>query len=98
MTHTTRRNFLASSVFAFLAARVPVQQPPASAGPADPALIDDLVAAYRILAQQGVVDGYGHVSARHNKNPNRFIMSRPFPPDFLPAPHFATFTLHGSTA
>ncbi len=36
--------------------------------PADPALIDDLVAANRILYDQGVVDGFGHVSARHDKN------------------------------
>ena len=42
---------------------------PASAGPADPALIEDLVAANRILADQGVLDGYGHVSVRHPKDP-----------------------------
>jgi hypothetical protein len=31
---------------------VNAQTPPASAGPADPVLIEDLVAAYRILADQ----------------------------------------------
>jgi ribulose-5-phosphate 4-epimerase/fuculose-1-phosphate aldolase len=96
MTYTTRRNFLASSVFAFLAARLPVQQPPASAGPADPALIDDLVAAYRILAQQGVVDGYGHVTARHNQNPNRFIMSRSLAPELVTAADLIEFDLEGN--
>ena len=30
--------------------------------PLDSALIDDLVAANRILVDQGVLDGYGHVS------------------------------------
>jgi ribulose-5-phosphate 4-epimerase/fuculose-1-phosphate aldolase len=40
------------------------------------AAIDDLVAASRILADQGVVDAYGHVSMRHPLNPNRFLMSR----------------------
>jgi ribulose-5-phosphate 4-epimerase/fuculose-1-phosphate aldolase len=52
------------------------QQAPVSAGPADPKLIEDLVAANRILADQGLLDGWGHVSVRHNKDPNRYLMSR----------------------
>ncbi|PYO21832.1 MAG: aldolase, partial [Candidatus Rokuibacteriota bacterium] len=48
-----------------MATRAAAQTAPASAGPVDRALIDDLVAANRILADQGVVDGYGHVSLRH---------------------------------
>jgi hypothetical protein len=39
---------------------------------ADPALIHDLVAANPILYDQGVVDGFGHVSVRHDKNPEHF--------------------------
>lgn len=54
----------------------PAQQAPASAGPPDPQLIEDLVAANRILADQGLLDGWGHVSVRHNRDPNRFLMSR----------------------
>src|SRR5437773_10092839 len=51
MTHMTRRSFLRSSAFAVAALRMPMRQtPPASAGPPDPMLIEDLVAAYRILA------------------------------------------------
>jgi ribulose-5-phosphate 4-epimerase/fuculose-1-phosphate aldolase len=42
--------------------------PPVSAGPVDRALIDDLVAASRILAHYGVLDAWGHVSIRHPKN------------------------------
>jgi HCOMODA/2-hydroxy-3-carboxy-muconic semialdehyde decarboxylase len=52
------------------------QEPPASAGPADPKLIEDLVVANRILADQGLLDGWGHVSVRHNKDPNRYFMAR----------------------
>ena len=37
-------------------------------------LIDDLVAASRILAMHEVVDAYGHVSARCDRRPERFIM------------------------
>ena len=53
------------------------QTTPATAGPVDPKLIEDLVAANRILVDQGVVDGYGHVSVRHEKSPDRYLMSRP---------------------
>jgi HCOMODA/2-hydroxy-3-carboxy-muconic semialdehyde decarboxylase len=51
-----------------------------SGGPVDPALIDDLVAANRILADQGVLDAYGHVSIRHPSNPNRYLISRAMSP------------------
>jgi ribulose-5-phosphate 4-epimerase/fuculose-1-phosphate aldolase len=56
---------------------------PTSAGPADPALIEDLVAANRILADQGVLDGYGHVSVRHNSAPDRYLMSRSIAPELV---------------
>src|SRR3954447_20075773 len=46
-----------------------------SGGPVDPALIDDLVAASRILAQHGVLDAWGHVSMRDPNNPERYLMS-----------------------
>jgi len=41
----------------------------------DPALIDKLVTANRILYKQGVVDGFGHVSVRHDKSPEHFLLS-----------------------
>lgn len=53
---------------------------PASAGPADPNRLDDLVAANRILYDQGVVDGFGHVSVRHDKDPNRYLLARSMAP------------------
>jgi HCOMODA/2-hydroxy-3-carboxy-muconic semialdehyde decarboxylase len=65
------------SVFLFLVAAAPAfaQTYPKSAGPADPKLIEDLILANRILYQQGVVDAMGHVSVRHNKDPNRYLIS-----------------------
>jgi len=59
------------------------QAAPASAGPADPKLIEDLVAANRILVDQGVVDGYGHVSVRHDKAADRYLMSRSVAPELV---------------
>ena len=53
---------------------------PASAGPADPHIIDDLVTANHILYDQGVVDGFGHISVRHDKDPNRYLLSRSIAP------------------
>jgi len=48
-------------------------------------LVDDVVAASRVLAQQGVLDAYGHVSARSDKRPDRFIMSRSRAPALVTA-------------
>lgn len=71
------RALLAACLLLGLCASAAAQQPaPASAGPPDPKLIEDLVAANRILADHGLLDGWGHVSVRHDKDPNRFLMSR----------------------
>ena len=48
-------------------------------------LIEDLVAASRILAEHGVLDAYGHVSARSDKRPGHFIMSRSRAPAIVTA-------------
>jgi HCOMODA/2-hydroxy-3-carboxy-muconic semialdehyde decarboxylase len=66
---------------------------PASAGPADPALIEDLVAANHILYEEGVVDGYGHVSARHDKDPNRYLLARSVAPELVTADDIVEFDL-----
>jgi ribulose-5-phosphate 4-epimerase/fuculose-1-phosphate aldolase len=58
---------------------------PASAGAPAPGLIEDLVAANRILADQGVLDGYGHVSARHDRDPDRYLLSRSLAPELVSA-------------
>jgi ribulose-5-phosphate 4-epimerase/fuculose-1-phosphate aldolase len=44
------------------------------------ALIDDLVAANHILADEGVVDGFGHVSVRHPSTADRFLLARSIAP------------------
>ncbi len=52
---------------------------------ASAALIEDLVAGSRILAQHEVLDGYGHISARSDKRPDHFIMSRSRAPALVTA-------------
>lgn len=64
---------------AALLALVALQPRSARAQTSDPALnaaILDVVVANRILYDQGVLDGYGHVSLRHPTNPNLFLLSR----------------------
>src|SRR5436309_9656207 len=63
---------------------------------ADPALIDDLVAANRILYDQGVVDGFGHVSGRHDNNPERFLLARSMAPGLVTAADIMEFDLDGN--
>jgi ribulose-5-phosphate 4-epimerase/fuculose-1-phosphate aldolase len=50
------------------------------AKPVDPAVLEDLAAASRILADQGVVDAFGHVTLRHPTNPDHFLMTRSLAP------------------
>jgi HCOMODA/2-hydroxy-3-carboxy-muconic semialdehyde decarboxylase len=69
------------------------QAPPATAGPVDPKLIEDLVAANRILADQGVVDGYGHVSVRHEKSADRYLMARSIAPELVTAADIMEYDL-----
>jgi ribulose-5-phosphate 4-epimerase/fuculose-1-phosphate aldolase len=70
-------------------------QPGPSAAPSA-AVTDDLVAANRILADQGVLDAFGHVSIRHPGNPNRFLMSRSLAPALVKAEDIMEFDLDGN--
>jgi HCOMODA/2-hydroxy-3-carboxy-muconic semialdehyde decarboxylase len=72
------RNFLL--VIAFVFAAAPALAQPKSAGAPDPKLVEDLVAANRVLADLGVVDGFGHVSVRHDKDPGHYLMARSMAP------------------
>jgi HCOMODA/2-hydroxy-3-carboxy-muconic semialdehyde decarboxylase len=53
---------------------------PKSGGKVPAERIADLAAASRILAAQGVVDGFGHVSMRHPSAPGRYLMARALAP------------------
>jgi len=56
-------------------------------------LIDDLVAANRILAGLGVVDGFGHVSVRHPDRADRYLLSRSLAPELVTRDDIMTFDL-----
>lgn len=46
-------------------------------------LFQDLVIAYRILAEHGIIDAYGHVSFRSPDNPERFWMAHSVAPELV---------------
>jgi HCOMODA/2-hydroxy-3-carboxy-muconic semialdehyde decarboxylase len=69
---------------AFTCAGAAQAQSPELAG-VDAALIDDLVAANRILANEKVLDGFGHVSVRDPRNPSRYLISRSVAPALVTA-------------
>ena len=58
-----------------------------------PGLIDALVVANRILHRHGVVDAFGHVSARDPDSPDRFLLSRSLAPDQVTRGDIMTFDL-----
>lgn len=72
------------------------QTPTASASGADAAVIDDIVTGSRILAEYGVVDAFGHVSARDPKNPDHFLMSRSLAPALVTSDDIMEFDLDGN--
>ena len=59
-------------------------------------LIDDLVAANRILSQENVVDAFGHVSMRHPDDPERYLLSRARSPQLIEAGDIMEFGLDGT--
>jgi HCOMODA/2-hydroxy-3-carboxy-muconic semialdehyde decarboxylase len=61
--------------------------------PVDAGLIEDLVAASRILAKHGVLDAWGHVSIRHPGNPQRYLLSRARAPALVTAGDIMEFDL-----
>src|SRR5450830_627620 len=85
--------FAVCALMSLCAGGAAAQQAPASAGPVDAQLIDDLVAANRILADQAVLDGWGHVSVRHPHDPTRYLLSRSRAPELVSADDIMEFDL-----
>ena len=72
------------------------QSPPTPVAGVDAALLEDIVIGSRILADFGVLDGFGHVSARHPTNPNHFLMARSLAPALVTADDIMEFDLDGN--
>lgn len=59
-------------------------------------LLADLVAANHILYRYRVVDSFGHVSIRHDKDPERFLLARNLAPGQVTADDIVEFDLDGN--
>lgn len=59
-------------------------------------LVDDLVVANRILANEGILDGLGHVSVRHDQRPDRFLLARDLAPALVTAGDLMEYDLNGN--
>ncbi len=83
------------SVFSLVAMAAHAQAPSPISG-VPPELLDDLALGSRILAEFGVVDAFGHVSARDPANPSHFLMSRSLAPALVTADDIMEFDADGN--
>jgi ribulose-5-phosphate 4-epimerase/fuculose-1-phosphate aldolase len=60
-----------------------------------PELVRELAIANRILFQQGVLDAFGHVSVRHDKRPDRFLLARNMAPGLVTEADIIEFDMDG---
>ncbi|MGX1099670.1 class II aldolase/adducin family protein [Amorphus sp. MBR-141] len=58
-------------------------------------VVSDLVIANHILHARAIVDGFGHVSARHPDTPDRFLLSRNRAPALVEAADILEYDLDG---
>ncbi|MGK0297502.1 MAG: ribulose-5-phosphate 4-epimerase/fuculose-1-phosphate aldolase [Gammaproteobacteria bacterium] len=57
--------------------------------------LEELVTANHILAREGVVDSFGHISVRHPANPNHYLLSCSRAPECIKVEDIMEFTLEG---
>lgn len=86
---------VAGAITAIWLCTLPALAQTPAASPVDAALVEDLVAANRILADQQVLDAYGHVSVRIPGNPQRFLMGRNLAPALVTADDIVEYDLDG---
>ena len=57
--------------------------------------LEELVTANHILANEGVVDSFGHISIRHPDNPDHYLLSCSRAPECIEVDDIMEFTLEG---
>ena len=62
---------------------------------ADRAALGDLVIANRILAHEGVLDAFGHVSIRHPERPDQYVISRSLGPAYVTEADLQCYAISG---
>ena len=64
--------------------------------PARAAALRDIVIANRILAHEGVVDAFGHVSLRHPDDPGRYLLACARAPELIEESDIVEYSLDGT--
>ena len=59
-------------------------------------VIDDLVVANHILVNEGVLDGFGHISVRDERHPDRFLIAQSMAPGLVTAADIVSCDLDGT--
>jgi HCOMODA/2-hydroxy-3-carboxy-muconic semialdehyde decarboxylase len=59
-------------------------------------LVEELVTANRILANEGIVDSFGHISARHPDHPDCYLLSRARAPERIEPADIVEYKLDGT--
>ncbi len=88
-----RRAFLGAAAACALMPRAAVAE---QAGDPLALAVEDLVAAGRILSNQGNIDAFGHVSARHPLRTDHFLMARARAPALVEAADIMEFDADGA--
>ena len=60
-----------------------------------PELLEDLALANHILVNEGVLDGFGHISVRHPTHPERFFIARSMAPALVTPEDIVEVDLNG---
>jgi ribulose-5-phosphate 4-epimerase/fuculose-1-phosphate aldolase len=81
------------AITAVLAGQAPK---PTQAAAGNGTLLDDLVVANRILANENILDGLGHVSVRSLQRPDHFFLSRDLAPGLVTAADLVEYDLDGN--
>ena len=61
----------------------------------DAATLNNIVVANHILANEEVVDAFGHISFRHPEDPEKYLLSRARAPELIEADDIVTYRLDG---
>ncbi len=77
--------------------RAAASRRPVAARRLDADLVDDVVAANRILARLNVLDAFGHVSVRDPRDPHRYLISRSIAPESVTAADVLLLDLDSQT-
>jgi HCOMODA/2-hydroxy-3-carboxy-muconic semialdehyde decarboxylase len=88
MSALSRRDFLALAASAVV---IPQANPPSTRTFAE--TVEDLVAANHILAEEQVLDGFGHISARDPRNSSRYLLARSVAPELVAAADIMEYDL-----